>query len=46
MVNEEEWFGDNNLAVGATFPIPQTKRAKTRFNKKIKFPRDTKPHIW
>ena len=42
MVIEEEWFDDMNLTDGATFPTALIKRAKSRFNKKINLPYDTK----
>ena len=34
-----------NLTDGVTFPVPLIKHVKTRFNQKIKFPRDTKRRI-
>ena len=35
-VKEEEWFSNINLTYSATFPKSLLKRAKSRFNKKIK----------
>ena len=46
VVIKEEWFDDMNLTVDATFPMALIKRTKTGFNKRIKFPLDTKRRIW
>ena len=45
VVIEEEWFADINLTDGETFPKALIKRAKYRFNQKIKSSRDTKRRI-
>ena len=45
MVIEEEWFDETNLTDGSIFPAALIKRAKTRVNQKINFPRDTKQRI-
>ena len=42
MVVEEEWFDDEDLTDGTTFPSDLIKHAKSRFNQKIKFPREKK----
>ena len=46
MVIEEEWFDNNNLTDGATFPTTLIKCAKTISNHKINFQHDTKLRIW
>ena len=38
-------FYDTNLTYGATFLTALIKRAKSRFNQQIKFPRDTNQRI-
>ena len=42
VVIEEEWFYDMNVTDTSTFQMAIIKHAKSRFNQKINFPRDTK----